>query len=299
MNNKLLSHFLKVHIIVTFILISLGGAVRAMNAGLACPDWPLCFGKVIPDFQIQVYYEFIHRAIAGSVAIMTVIFLFFILRNPYSKSIKRTIIASGLILLAQIVLGGLTVLKLLHFSVVTAHLAFGVAFICSLLWLYFQLFVKVQSKNSPPKSFYAVLILVTIVLYIQILIGGLVSTNYAGLSCEGFPLCNGEFIPTWSGLVGLQVKHRLWGYLTAIAIFSFVNVIRKNKNASWMDFRIYKYSRILAFLIISQIFVGAANVIYKTPPIITVIHLAIATVLMGIMLKILYLGLGKDFLSQR
>src|ERR1700760_1820611 len=57
--------------IATFELIVLGGAVRALNAGLACPDWPLCFGDYVPDFHPQVYLEFIHRVLAGSIGFAT------------------------------------------------------------------------------------------------------------------------------------------------------------------------------------------------------------------------------------
>ncbi len=292
--SRILSWFLKIHIFLVFCLVSLGGAVRAMNAGLACPDWPLCFGKIIPDFQVQVYYEFIHRALAGVIALMTFGLLIYILKNSFNRKIKKTIVGSVVILLMQIALGGLTVLKLLHFSVVTAHLAFGISFLGSLLWLYFLLFVKPEAKTQTPKSFHAVLVCVALILFIQILIGGLVSSNYAGLACEGFPLCNGDLIPTLDGIVGLQVKHRFWGYFTAIAIFSFVNLIRANKSKPWMDSRIDAYSLWLGGLIVLQIIVGAANVLFKIPPIITVVHLAIAATLVGLMLKILFLGLSSD-----
>lgn len=291
-DSKSLKNFLKVLIFLTFILISLGGAVRAMNAGLACPDWPLCFGKVIPDFQVQVYYEFIHRALAGFVALLTFGLAIYFFKNNFSKKVKNTILFGIFILIAQIILGGLTVLKLLHFSVVTAHLAFGMAFLCSLLWVYFQIFDESNKlEEKTPKSFHAVLILVAGMIYLQIIIGGLVSTNYAGLTCEGFPLCNGELIPTLSGLVGLQVKHRLWGYITALAVFAFTHLIWKNKRQKWMDPQIVKYGIWLSILMIMQIGVGAANVIFKIPPIITTIHLGLAAALLGLMLRILYKGI--------
>lgn len=294
MENKSLKIFLRTLIIMTFVLISLGGAVRAMNAGLACPDWPLCFGKVIPDFQVQVYYEFIHRVLAGIVALLTFGLSIYLFKKGFSKKIKYTSLFGIGILLIQIIFGGLTVLKLLHFSVVTAHLMFGLAFLCSLLWMYFQIFDESNQQPVPtPKSFHAVLLIVMSMLVLQIFIGGLVSTNYAGLTCEGFPLCNGELIPTLTGLVGLQVKHRLWGYITALAIFSFVQLIWKNKKQAWMNAEIPKYGLWLAVLIVIQIGVGAANVLFKIPPIITVIHLAIAATLLGLMLRILYKGLKR------
>lgn len=290
--NKNLRFFLRTLIVLTFILISLGGAVRAMNAGLACPDWPLCFGKIVPDFHVQVYYEFIHRVLAGFVALLTFGLTIYLHAKKFSKKILKTAWFGISILVVQIIFGGLTVLKLLHFSVVTAHLMFGMAFLCSLLWMYFQLFDESNSlKESTPKSFHAVLLIVTAILTLQIFIGGLVSTNYAGLTCEGFPLCNGELAPTFKGLVGLQVKHRLWGYITALAIFSFTQMIWKNRKQKWMNPQIVTYGIWLSILVITQIGVGAANVLFKIPPIITVVHLALAATLLGLMLRILYKGL--------
>lgn len=287
-----MKNFLRLLIVMTFILISLGGAVRAMNAGLACPDWPLCFGKFVPDFHVQVYYEFIHRCLAGLVAIFTFcLAIYFHIKKFPKKNLK--IIWFGIsILLIQIVFGGLTVLKLLKFSVVTAHLVFGMTFLSTLLWLYFQLFDESnQLEEKTPKSFHVVLFIVTIMLAIQIVFGGLVSTNYAGLACEGFPLCNGELIPAFSGLVGLHMKHRLWGYLTALAVFSFTRLIWKNKNEKWMNPKIVKYGIWLSVLVILQICVGAANVLFQIPPVVTVIHLALAATLLGLMLRILYKGI--------
>jgi cytochrome c oxidase assembly protein subunit 15 len=290
--NKPLKIFLRTLIIMTFILISLGGAVRAMNAGLSCPDWPLCFGQFVPDFHVQVYYEFIHRVLAGCVAMFTFALAIYFYRRNFPKNVKRTVLFGIGILITQIVFGGLTVLKLLKFSVVTAHLAFGMTFLCSLLWLYFQLFDESNQLNEKtPKSFHSVLFVVLVMLAIQILLGGLVSTNYAGLTCEGFPLCNGELAPTFHGLVGLQVKHRLWGYLTALAIFSFSNLIWRNRKQKWMNPQIVKYGLWLSVLIVLQIIVGASNVIFQIPPIITVIHLAMAATLLGLMLRIFYKGI--------
>ena len=55
---------------VTYVLIVFGALVRANGAGLACPDWPLCFGEVIPAFDVGVAFEWGHRALAGSVGLV-------------------------------------------------------------------------------------------------------------------------------------------------------------------------------------------------------------------------------------
>ncbi|HKA15043.1 MAG TPA: COX15/CtaA family protein, partial [Myxococcota bacterium] len=50
-------------------LIVLGALVRAHGAGLACPDWPLCFGTVAPRMDVRVAFEYSHRALAGTITL--------------------------------------------------------------------------------------------------------------------------------------------------------------------------------------------------------------------------------------
>ena len=48
-----------------FFLLVWGNLVAGLKAGLACPDWPLCHGKVLPPFRLDIYMEFLHRVIAA------------------------------------------------------------------------------------------------------------------------------------------------------------------------------------------------------------------------------------------
>ena len=69
-------------VVLTFGLIVLGALVRANDAGLACPDWPLCFGQVVPEFDVKVGFEWGHRALAGSVSLLFLGLAFVVLREP-------------------------------------------------------------------------------------------------------------------------------------------------------------------------------------------------------------------------
>lgn len=292
MKKKTIKKILPLIIFVTFCLISLGGAVRAMHAGLACPDWPLCFGAVIPDYQVQVYYEFIHRTIAGLVAIGTAVLAFGVYRSKeVSFETKLTMSFALLTLVTQIVMGGLTVLKLLHFGVVTAHLAFGMAFFSLLLWMYFTVSdFKPKARGQLPKSFFGLALFSFAAVYGQILLGGLVSSNYAGLACPEFPLCEGELVPTFEGLIGLQVIHRLGAYAVAITLVSLYLVVSKNRDQEWMDKSYYNTCGALVAAVIVQILIGISNVLFKIPPLITVIHLAVAATILGLVLRLLYIS---------
>ena len=272
----------KILLFTVFFLIALGGSVRALDAGLACPDWPLCFGDIIPDFHVQVYFEFIHRAIAGLITIALVVLNYKIIRHPsVAKSVKAVAIFSWILVSIQIVLGGLTVLWQLHEKVVAAHLGLGTAFFATLLWIYTSLHPKLQSEPQNWAQFKWPSLFVLLAIYTQIILGGLVASHYAANVCPEFPLCHGQWIPTLSGAIGLQVIHRLGAYALFVVVMAFVVYVLKTAS----DPRAKKYAYWLAAGLFLQILIGIANVIYKAPPLITVSHLATGTALLGVALR--------------
>lgn len=278
--------------ILILSLIALGGATRAMDAGLACPDWPLCFGQFIPDFDIQVYFEFIHRVLAGIIALMTLALSIAMHVNPAIPSHIRNLSKLTLVILGvQIVMGGLTVLKLLHFGTVTAHLGLGISFFGCLVWIYLSIQQEECKGRSNPVISLKELgrvnflyLLVSSIVYIQILLGGLVSSNYAGLACPDWPTCQGRWFPSFGGLVGLQVIHRLGAYIAIFAIFGAYYLISKMKvprslliTGRWMN-----------GLILAQLLVGIFNVKLGIPPLITVAHLVFAALIFAFGLRIVF-----------
>lgn len=275
-------------VLEVLFLIAFGGAVRAMNAGLACPDWPLCFGDYIPDYHPQVYFEFIHRVLAGVVAIAVLVLNTAILRsNETKKSIKVLVWVSFILLVAQIIMGGLTVLLQLDAKVVTIHLALGTGLFASLLWIYMgispQRQVIRQTQPSLPLRWGSFVLLA--IVYTQLLLGGLVASHYAALVCVDFPLCHGKLIPTLSGVLGLQVIHRLGAYVTLVAALVFLVVVRR----SAVSMAAKKWSNIPFALVLVQVGLGIANVLFKTPPLLTVLHLAVGTMILGAMVRVVYI----------
>ncbi len=119
---------LAAHVVVALIaLVVIGGATRVMEAGLACPDWPLCYGSLLPGRQmnLQVFLEWFHRLDAFFVGIVLIIQ--FALSLYWAKFLPKwlpwTYGALTLLIAFQGFLGALTVLELLPSSVVVAHLA--------------------------------------------------------------------------------------------------------------------------------------------------------------------------------
>ena len=115
------------HLVVAVIaLVVIGGATRVMEAGLACPDWPLCFGTLLPGRQmnLQVFLEWFHRldAFVVGVALLVMAVAATVLRRRVPQWFPWVSVLLVLMVALQGGLGALTVLQLLPSQVVTAHL---------------------------------------------------------------------------------------------------------------------------------------------------------------------------------
>ncbi len=272
-------------VIAIFGLIALGGSVRVMNAGLACPDWPLCFGDVIPDYHPQVYFEFIHRVLAGLVMIATTFMFVYLWRSTAPKMLKRVAVGAMILLLTQAVFGGLTVLLQLHSKVVAAHLGMGTGFFALMLWMYLNFKKAGEPFARVPRWTSALSIVLLLAVFGQILLGGLVASHFASRVCSDFPTCHGQWFPTFQGIIGLHVIHRLGAYILFTLILG-----------SWLAlvFKAREYPRLkmlggwMFAIVCAQVGVGIANVLLGTPPLIAVIHLAVGTLVLGVAVRLLY-----------
>lgn len=135
-------------LVVTYVVMILGSYTGAIGAGLSCPDWPTCYGTVIPFLDpsivqnspytaLQIFAEWIHRGlamVAGFMILGTAIAAWRIHRdNPV---IRWSAILALVLLPFQVVLGGLTVTENLDPFIVTSHLAFAVLIIVMLTTTY-------------------------------------------------------------------------------------------------------------------------------------------------------------------
>jgi cytochrome c oxidase assembly protein subunit 15 len=262
---------------LTWALIVLGALVRAHGAGLACPDWPLCFGQLVPRFDLKVAFEWGHRVTAGSVALAFAALSGLALRRTATRraTARLLALAAGL-LAAQILLGALTVWHLLATWSVTAHLVTGTTFALALLLIACALRELAAPARRPaaasPAS-RAALGLAGALLALQIALGGLVSSNYAGLACPEWPTCNGgRWFPVWTGSVGLHLLHRYNAYLLLAVLAAAAWACRRDARL-----RLPAFAGLAIGLL--QVGVGIANVMLGIPVEVTGLHSALATAL--------------------
>lgn len=282
---------LRVLAVMIIGLMALGAGVRTMNAGLSCPDWPLCFGKVIPDFHPGVYFEFIHRAYAGLVALVFFGCCVYVWRVPGVPKAAKVAAGVGLFaLLTQIIMGGLTVLLLIKSVVVTSHLMLATIFFVCVLWMLFSVDLTVEkSKTALPLAVRALAWAMPLAVFVQIFIGGFVASTYAGSVCVDWPLCNGQWVPTWQGAIGIQIIHRFVAYALAVALLVIAFYMQINKNASWMSRQLLRLSWVNAFLVFVQVGVGVANLLLYIPPSVTVLHQSVGILLLAVNLRWLFI----------
>jgi len=171
----------------TLLLMAIGSATRVMNAGLACPDWPLCYGELVPVAQMnfQVFLEWFHRLDAsliglGAIALMG-------LSWWHRKELPGWLPWASSFALALIVfqgiLGGLTVTELLRFDIVTAHL--GSALLCFVTLLVIGLAMTPYQGTGTAGKLPWIAATAAILVYVQSILGGLVASQWALHQCFG------------------------------------------------------------------------------------------------------------------
>lgn len=173
--------------VATLALMAVGSATRVMNAGLACPDWPLCYGQLVPAQQmnLQVFLEWFHRLDASIIGLMAIGLFAMALywrRQLPSWLTWGSALVLGLVIF-QGVLGGLTVTQLLRFDIVTAHLGTALLVFCTLLVLGTGLLPHRPLQTAGPLVWLGGS--AAVLVYLQSLLGGLVGSRWAAHQCFG------------------------------------------------------------------------------------------------------------------
>jgi cytochrome c oxidase assembly protein subunit 15 len=275
-------------LVLTFVVVVVGAYVRLSEAGLGCPDWPLCYGRAIPDAMddARAWKEMGHRYLAGTLGILIFVLALAAWRTRQSPWLATAIAA---LVVFQATLGKWTVTLLLKPVIVVAHLAGGMAILGFLVWFFL---LQGSSGTARPARLPALLALC--VLSIQILLGGWVSANYAALACPDLPLCLGRALPPMDFANAFHVLRELGrtdtgellpqAALTAIHWSHRMFALVVAGVVAWAALRAFKVSRPLgisiAVLLAVQFLLGVANVAFNLPLALAAAHNAGAAALL-------------------
>lgn len=294
---------------LTFDLVVFGAFTRLSDSGLGCPDWPGCYGEAtpwgakaeiaqaeaeLPDGPVTVrkaWIEMIHRYLAMTVGLLILVTA--AIATRYRQHWPRSI-GWAWATLAWVIIQGLfgkyTVTLKLYPAIVTAHLLGGLVLLALLTvqhehWKYRPISLKPQAR--------AALGAATVLVWIQIALGGWVSTNYAVLACTEFPMCQGQWWPptefaqgftllrplgqdghggviAMPALVAIHLAHRWFALLVTAALLGVAAILWRSAPT---------YARGLTAVLGLQILSGLSNVVLGWPLLAALAHSAGAAAL--------------------
>jgi cytochrome c oxidase assembly protein subunit 15 len=300
----------------TFDLILFGAFTRLTDSGLGCPDWPGCYGQsnplaahadihaaetAMPTGPVTVakaWIEMVHRYLGLGVGVLiaSLVLIAWMRRKEFRQSIWPAL-ALLVLVCVQGAFGGLTVTLKLMPAVVTTHLLLAITLLCALGALAAQ-----QASDAPTvpaslaRRYRAFALTSLLLLFVQIALGGWVSTNYAVLACPDLPLCHGAFLPNadfadgftilrplgqlpggaWlpaTALTAIHWTHRMGALAVFLVVGTFAGMFtvacrRAGAGASLER----KLGRALNWVLLLQLATGLANVAFKWPLANAVLH---------------------------
>jgi len=268
--------------VATFVLIAIGGLVRATDSGLGCPDWPLCFGDWVPPVDLNAWIEHSHRLTAavfvgplvGAVALITV----FTSRRRDLPMLVAAVLA-GVLVIVQSLIGAAVVLQGLAAELVTIHLAMALTVFAATILIAERATSGPMPAQHPRPALTRLAAATALAIFAQMLLGSWVTGHHAGLAFGDFPLMNGTLLPELvASQQAVQFAHRALSVLVAIlVIWTAIGVHRTTE--------VPLPRRLAEFMVAGvaiQILLGGLNVIWRLSAFSVVLHLALGAALWGL-----------------
>ncbi len=264
-------------VVLTLCLMMLGGVVHGTGSSLACPDWPTCYGSLMPKMEGNIAIEHGHRLFATFVGLLTIILMVSLLKSS-DRSLKRLGVAALVLVIIQGVLGGLTVIYQLPDLISTAHLGTSMVFLATLTVISW----KSSGMKILPVTVSSIqrlaVIAATGLVYFQILLGAFVRHTGSGIVCTDFPLCFGSLWPVnVDPAVTVHMLHRWMGILAFLGVGSLPFWLRA---LGKQDRRFFLFSLAAAILAVIQVDLGITSVMTSLDLVWVTAHLLVAALLL-------------------
>lgn len=294
---------------LTFDLVLFGAFTRLTDSGLGCPDWPGCYASASPlGAQAQIsaeqaqmptgpvthtkaWIEMIHRYLAMGVGvlILTLAGATWVLRRRQVLPVSPWWPTASLAWVCVVgAFGALTVTMKLFPAIVTLHLLGGLVLL-ALLCRQAVGYEQSRGLSSPAglrPGLRLLLVLTFAAVWLQVALGGWVSTNYAVLACDTFPTCQGSWWPPMDLEQGFEVwrplgmtadgAHVSFAALTAIHYvhrLAAYGVLALLLATGWaLRHHLPRQARALGLLAAGQLLSGLSNVVLDWPLLAALAH---------------------------
>jgi heme a synthase len=262
--------------VATLGLIFAGGLVTSTESGLSVPDWPLSYGKLMPPMVGGVRYEHGHRMMASAVGVLTIILAVWLARREPRRWVRKLgWLAVGAVV-AQGVLGGLTVLFLLPTTISVAHACLAQTFFC--LTVAIAVVTSPRWERAAGVDRVTRLSMVTAsAVFLQLMIGAVMRHTKAGLAIPDFPLSLGRVVPPLESFpVAIAFAHRAWAVIVAVLVLVTAAAAFRSRRPG-----LSRAGIVLILFVVVQIALGAATVLSGKNVAVTTAHVASGALLLG------------------
>ena len=265
----------------TVLLVLAGSLVTSTASGLSVPDWPTTYGSNMFTFPPSkwvggIFYEHSHRLIASSVGFLTIVLAVWLwVAEPRRWMRWLGVTALGAVI-AQGVLGGLTVLFFLPAAISTAHAGLAEIFFC--LTIAIALFTSpawiagygVKVPGVDDVMLRRVAMAATALIFVQILLGATMRHTGAGLAIPDFPLMFGHLVPDhWDPKIAVHFAHRVGASVVVLAVLAAWGHV-------WFHHRrraeLFRPASLMLGLVAIQVTLGALTVLSQRNVLINSLH---------------------------
>ena len=291
--------------ICTFLLVIAGGLVTSTDSGLAVPDWPLSYGQVMPPMVGGIFYEHGHRMVATCVGLLTALLAFWLWRTEERRWVRTLGWVALASVIAQGVLGGVTVLYLLPTPISVAHATIAQSFFALTVALAVVTAPSWRSVHPSPAAGYLrrthfLSLAGVAVVFLQLILGGLMRHTNSGLAIPDFPLSYGAWTPPLDqsamtaineerlslnlqpaefSQLWIHFSHRVGGMLVLVVLIGLVvHIFRNFPSAA----NLREPALLISVLLPVQILLGALTIWTAKNIEVATAHVATGALLLGL-----------------
>jgi cytochrome c oxidase assembly protein subunit 15 len=271
-------------LLLTYAVIVLGAWVRATGSGLACPDWPTCYGhwlplpgEIPPDAGYayeQVMLEWVHRLLAGVILGPLVLLIGWLAWRARARNPRMPVYAAVLflLLLIQAGLGGVTVLDQNSPWSVALHLGTALLLLSALCLI----FARTRPVLARPAVGAGPVSVAVWLLALGAMASAAMTTKSgAALACSTWPLCDGALIPDVSDpAIRLNFSHRLLALGVSLGALALYLTCRSRPELG-------RLAALVLLLTFAEIALGALVVLWLVPLGTAILHQALGVLIFG------------------